>query len=154
MKNLSRSEFLILIEGLGLPVPVDLDDVGGLLEQSGRDSAIAYMEPLPTPLESGWLDMSIVAVLPFPWGLEYLRKNNESAMFLDHPFEAAFVGVWWQGTTPPVAVYDRLTVIKLIAEMQNPECPDYGLAVCQFEAEIGSVYHGEGTPAFLTRYTD
>lgn len=152
MRDLDRQDFLLLVEALGLPVPVTLDDVGGLLEQSGRDSVIAFMGAIPPRMAQCPPAYHVVAEMPISWGLEYLRKNNEDAKFLDANFDNAFVGIWFQVSRLPVAVYDRAKVIRRMAEITDAEDPDYGLAVCQFESEVGSAYHGEGTPAFLTRY--
>ena len=150
MFEMRQSDFLLLIEDLGIPCPLDLSDCAGLLERCGESASLAHLRPLPefTGLD---LEASGVAELPLSWAIHYLRKHNSDALFLDAGFSECFVGIWFRGARLPVAVYDRGAIIGALIE-QSGGALDHGSAVCQFEENVGGLYAGDGTPAFLVRY--
>ena len=153
MFEISRAEIVEILDDFGVEAPPFTSGVLGLLRRCSECPVLAVSRPVSVgPVSDDYCEG--VAEMPLPWGINYLRERCPDALFLGEDFAAAFVGVWVRSGHLPVAVYDRGRVIEALALLSGAETLDYGLAVDQFESDIGGQYVGEGTPAFLTRYMD
>ena len=76
---------------------------------------------------------------------EYLAENYDENILLADGFDRAFLGVGRIFNGPPIAVYDKFSIINILREsgMKTFEAEEY------FDYNIAGAFVGEGTPMFV-----
>lgn len=82
--------------------------------------------------------------------LDQLREHideSETLIILSPDFDSAIIGISRQFNNPPVVVYNREMVIRILmidGEMSQEEAEEY------FVFNVETAYLGEATPAFIS----